>query len=193
MSDKPKEEIMTFMSSGEFERWLSKNHYKSRGIWLRMYKKNSGVDAIKGAQALDIALCYGWITGQARKGDDKFALWRFCPRRPRSIWSKINVGHAERLIKEGRMTPPGLMEIERAKLDGRWDRAYSSPKDAKLPEDFMKEVGKNRKAHAFLERLNKTNRYSLIFRIENATTPEKRAKKIKDLVKMLEEGRTYHQ
>ena len=119
-----RKKILSFRSGRYFERWLSKNYDKSNGIWVRMYKKNSGVKAISGPELLDVLLSYGWITGPARKGNEKYALWWVCPRRKNSIWSKINVGHAKRLIKEGKMMPSGMTEIEKAKANGRWKRAY---------------------------------------------------------------------
>ena len=186
------EETFFFKDRKEFEKWLSENFGKSPGVWVRMYKKNSGVEAIKGPEMLDVLLCYGWITGQARKGNEDYALWRVCPRRKKSIWSKINIGHAERLIREGRMKPSGMKEIEEAKTDGRWERAYSSQKNAALPEDFLKEIEKNKKAKEFLKTLNKPNTYAIIFRIENAKTPEKRKEKIRQMIEMLERGEKFH-
>ncbi len=144
------------------------------------------------SQALDVALCYGWITGKAKPYDEKSWLNKFVPRRPRSIWSKINTQHAERLIREGRMKSAGLEEIERAKRDGRWDRAYAPPSLAKLPDDFVKELRKNRKAETFFRTLNKANVYAVVFRLENATSNEKRKAKIKQIIKMFERGEKFH-
>jgi uncharacterized protein YdeI (YjbR/CyaY-like superfamily) len=158
-----------------------------------MFTKKSGVEHyVKGSEALDVALCYGWITGQARPHDSISCLWRFCPRRPKSIWSKLNTGHADGLVKEGRMKPAGLLQIEEAKRDGRWARAYSSPRTATVPTDFLKALNRNRKARSFFKTLNKGNTYAIVFRIENAKSEEKRSKKIAELVRMLEEGRTFH-
>ncbi len=186
------EKVMAFRSDAEWERWLSKNHSRSSGIWMRMFRKHYKGPAIKGSGALDVALCYGWITGQARSYDDVSCLWRFCPRRPKSIWSKINTGHAERLIREGRMKPAGLRQIEEAKKDGRWQRAYSPPSTAVLPRDFMAKLNRNSKAKAFLKTINRANRYALIFRIENSKSADLRAKKIAEIVAMLEKGKTFH-
>ena len=157
-----------------------------------MYKKGSKVEAIKGREMLDVLLCYGWITGQARKGNEDYALWWVCPRRKKSIWSKINVGHAERLIREGRIKPGGMKEITEAKADGRWERAYSPSKSAELPGDFMEEVNKSPKAKEFLKSLNKANTYAIIFRIETAKSREKREEKIKQIVGMLSRGEKFH-
>jgi uncharacterized protein YdeI (YjbR/CyaY-like superfamily) len=186
------DETIEFESEDRWEEWLSKNHSRSNGIWIRFFKKDSGISTINTSQALDVALCYGWITGQARPYDEKSWLGRFVPRRPRSIWSKINTQHAERLIQEGRMKPAGLKEIERAKRDGRWDRAYTPPSSAKLPDDFVKELRKNRKAEAFSRTLNRANIYSVVFRLENATSNEKREEKIRQIIKMFERGEKFH-
>ena len=185
-------EIKAFKSAKEWETWLEKNHSKSSGIWMRMYRKDSGVVSIKGPEALDLALCYGWITGQARPNDRLSALWRFCPRRPKSMWSKINTMHAERLIKEGRMKPRGLAEIEAAKADGRWHRAYSPPSTASLPADFIRKVNKNKKAKAFLKTLNRPNTYAIIFRLETAKDEAKRREKMDSIIAMLESGKKFH-
>lgn len=174
------------------EVWLSANHSGSQGIWLRIYKKGTGIPSVKVGEALEAALCYGWITGQSRPRDEKSWLGRFVPRRPNSIWSKVNVGIAERLISEGRMKQAGLMQIEAAKKDGRWARAYSSSKDAALPPDFLEALSKNRKALTFSKTLNRANFYAIVFRIENAKTPEKRAAKIASIIKMLEKEQTFH-
>ncbi len=179
---------MQFGSGKAFEKWLSKNHSKSKGIWVRMYKKHSGVNAIKGPEMLDVLLCYGWITGQARRGNDKYALWRVCPRRPKSIWSEINTRHAERLITEGRMQLSGLKQIENAKKDGRWNNAYAPQRTAKLPSDFIREVNKNKKAKTFLKTLNRSNTYWMIFRLHH-TKEGKRKEKIASIIAMLEKGK----
>ncbi|MDE1860964.1 MAG: YdeI/OmpD-associated family protein [Candidatus Micrarchaeota archaeon] len=185
-------EILEFKSAEGLERWLAKNHSASNGIWLRIYKKGSAANALKGSEVLDPLLCYGWITGQARRGDERSVLWWVCPRRARSLWSKINVGHAERLIKEGRMKPEGFRQIEAAKKDGRWDMAYSPQRTASLPADFLKEIDKNKKAKAFLKKLNKTNSYSIIFRLETTHDAERRKRKIRNIIDMLERGKTFH-
>ncbi len=186
------DETIEFTSEGQWEEWLSKNHSRSSGIWIRFFKKDSGVSTISTSQALDVALCYGWITGQAKPYDEKSWLNRFVPRRPKSIWSRINTQHAERLIREGRMKPAGLREIERAKRDGRWDRAYTPPGLAKLPEDFVRELRKNKKAETFFNTLNKANIYSVVFRLENAASSEKRKAKISQIIKMFERGEKFH-
>jgi len=186
------DEIVEFRSAENWEKWLEKNHSISNGIWIRLFKKGSGVPSVTVAEALDGALCYGWITGQARPHDDVSWLGRYVPRRPRSIWSKINVTYVERLTKEGRMKPAGLRQVEEAKRDGRWGRAYSSPKVAKIPEDFTIALKKNRKALAFFKTLNKANVYAVVFRLENAKSEESRKAKIAQIVEMFEKGEKFH-
>ena len=181
-----------FRSASELEAWLEKNHLKSDGIWLKAYKRSYTSNALKSTEIIDALLCYGWITGQARKGTDEYTLWRICPRRKGSLWSKVNKAHAERLIKEKRMRPSGMLEVESAMADGRWERAYSPQSSASLPKDFLNAVSRNRKANAFLKTLNKSNVYSIVFRLETATTKEKRKAKISSIIKMLEEGRKFH-
>lgn len=189
---KTRHDTLEFKSTKEMETWLAANHSNSDGIWLRIYKKGSGVPSIKVGEALEVALCYGWITGQSRPHDEESWLGRFVPRRPKSIWSKINVGIAERLVAEGRMKPAGLKQVEAAKKDGRWSRAYSSPKDAVFPPDFLDALGKNEKALAFSKTLNRANFYAIVFRIENAKTPKRRIAKITSIVEMLENEETFH-
>jgi uncharacterized protein YdeI (YjbR/CyaY-like superfamily) len=191
MADVPANEILQFKSAAEWERWLARNHSRSNGIWLRLFRKGSEVRSVKGAEALDAALCYGWITGQAR-ADEISTLWRFCPRRPGSLWSRVNTMHIERLTKEGRMKPSGIRAVEEAKKDGRWERAYHPPSTAVLPADLMEKMRRNRKVRSFFETLNKTNRYAIIFRIETTKDPEKRKKRIDEVIRRLEEGRKFH-
>jgi len=141
--------IISFKSPQEWEKWLAKNHVASRGIWLKIFKKDSQTRSVSYLEALEGALCYGWIDGQKAAYDDKVWLQKFSPRQEKSVWSKINVGHAERLIKTGRMKPEGLKKIVSAKKDGRWSNAYHPQSSAKLPKDFLQEVSKNKKAKAF--------------------------------------------
>lgn len=192
LADAKTEKPITFKSSEDMERWLERNHLASKGIWIRMFRKSYRKPYMKGSDALDIALCYGWITGQARPYDSISVLWRFCPRRPKSLWSKINTGHAERLIREGRMKEPGLREIEAAKKDGRWENAYHPQSTATLPEDFTKALSKDKKAREFFKTLNKSNRYAIIFRIATIRTASGRKAKISSIIAMLHEGKSYH-
>jgi uncharacterized protein YdeI (YjbR/CyaY-like superfamily) len=184
--------IISFKNMKELEKWLEKNHNISPGIWIKFYKKGSGVTSINYSEALDEALCYGWIDGQLRKGDDKFYLQKFTPRRIKSIWSKRNVEHVERLEKEGRMKPSGLKHIEAAQSDGRWSKTYDSPSKMTIPKDFLKELSKNKKAYAFFETLNKTNLYSIGWRLQTAKKSETREKRIKAIIEMLGRGEKFH-
>ena len=186
------DKIIEFKSARQWESWLSRNNSRSNGLWLRLRKKNSKMPSIKGPEALDVALCYGWITGQARPYDNISCLQWYCPRRPKSLWSKINIQHTERLIREGRMKPPGMSQIDAAKADGRWERAYSPQSTATLPADFMRKVNKNRKAKASLATLNRSNTYAIIFRLETARDRKKRKEKMDSIIAMLERGRKFH-
>lgn len=183
--------ILEFRSAAEWERWLARNHTKSAGIWMKIPRKSSGVRSVSTSEAVDVALCYGWITGQARPYDKKSWLDRFVPRRPKSIWSKINTERVERLIAEGRMKPAGLRQVEEAKKDGRWQRAYLPPSRARLPDDFLRELNKNLRAESFFRTLGRSDAYSVIFRVENARNPEKRKEKIRQLVEMLARGEKF--
>jgi uncharacterized protein YdeI (YjbR/CyaY-like superfamily) len=184
--------IILFKTQDEFEEWLSKEHDKAPGVWLKFAKKGSGVTSTNYAESLDVALCYGWIDGQSKKFDDTFYLQKFTPRGKRSIWSKINKGHVARLIKDKRMQPAGMAAIEAAKKDGRWDLAYDSPKDMKIPKDFMSEVERDKKRLAFFNTLNKTNRYAIAWRLQTAKKPETRERRMQVLLSMLDKGEKLH-
>ena len=184
--------IVTFKSVAAFRTWLKKNHATSDGIWLRIFKKASGEESITYREALDQALCYGWIDGQKKAHDDSSWLQKFTPRRSKSGWSKKNVQHAERLIKSGEMTPAGLKEVEAAKSDGRWKEAYDSFGNAAVPNDFLKELAKDKKAKAFFETLNKTNLYSIAYRLQTAKKPETREKRMRAIIEMLARGEKFH-
>lgn len=185
-------ETMSFISPRAFRAWLAKNHRSSAGIWLRIYKKDSGVATVTYAEALDQALCYGWIDGQKQPGDQQSWLQKFTPRRPNSGWSKNNTKHAERLIKSGAMTAAGLKEVEGAKADGRWQTAYDAFGSSAVPDDFVKELGRNKKAKAFFATLNKTNLYSIVYRLQTAKKPETRAKRMQAIIAKLARGEKFH-
>ncbi len=185
--------IVSFKSAREWEKWLDENHSVSKGIWLKIFKKDSQTPSVNYPEALEGALCYGWIDGQKAAYDDKAWLQKFSPRQLKSVWSKINVGHAERLIKAGRMKPAGLAKIESAKKSGRWSKAYQPQSTAVLPADFLKEVNKNKKAADFLKTLNRVNVYAIIFRLQTAKKPETRKKRIGQFVEMLSKGEKLHQ
>lgn len=180
--------ILPFESKNKFADWLAKNHDKSAGLWLKIAKKAAGISTVTYAEALDVALCYGWIDGQKGSFDEQYFLQKFTPRRPKSIWSKINVEKVERLIASGEMKPAGLRAIEAAKQDGRWAAAYSSQKNIVVPADFQSALNKNKKAKAFFETLTGSRRYSFLFRIETAKKAETREKRIRQFVEMLERG-----
>ena len=184
--------IVEFKTAETFETWLIKNHDNSKGLWIKIFKKNSGKATISYAEALDVALCYGWIDGQKQAYDEQAWLQKFCPRRAKSIWSKINIGHIERLINEGKMRPAGLKAVENAKADGRWEKAYDSPSKMTIPEDFLKELSKNKKAKAFFIGLNKANLFAIGFRLQTAKKQETREKRMKEIIEMLEKGEKFH-
>jgi uncharacterized protein YdeI (YjbR/CyaY-like superfamily) len=185
-------DTISFPTQGAFRSWLGENHSRSEGIWLRIYKKVSDVPSVTYAQALDEALCYGWIDGQKQKGDSTSWLQRFTPRRRGSGWSKINTQHAERLIKSGEMTPAGLKEVEAARRDGRWKAAYDSFGSAQPPNDFLSELNKNRKAKAFFETLDRRNVYAILYRLQTAKKPETRSKRIQQFIDMLARHEKLH-
>ncbi|TGL00859.1 YdeI/OmpD-associated family protein [Leptospira levettii] len=180
--------IIEFLSAESFEIWLEKNHKSSTGIWIKIFKKESGKKSITYKEALDVALCYGWIDSQKQSFDDQSWLQKFSPRTSKSIWSKINIGHVERLINEGKMKPEGLEAVEKAKAEGRWEKAYDSPSKMTVPEDFLKELQKNKKASEFYKSLNKTNLYSIGFRLQTAKRAETREKRMKEIIIKLEKG-----
>jgi len=185
-------QIIAFKSPKKWADWLAKNHSKSSGVWIQFFKKDSGVKSITHSEALDEALCHGWIDGQANKHDEKSWLQKFTPRRSKSIWSKRNIEHTTRLIEAGKMKPSGLKEIEKAKTDGRWERAYDSPSAMQVPEDLLKHLSKNKKAKAFFETLNKTNVYSITWRLQTAKKPETREKRLTAIMEMLRNGKKFH-
>jgi uncharacterized protein YdeI (YjbR/CyaY-like superfamily) len=185
----PELPILPFESEQAWETWLAANHAASDGIWLKIARKGVGQNSINYQQALNVALCFGWIDGQKNKFDDRYWLQKFTPRRPRSGWSKINCQKAEDLIQQGKMRPPGLREVERAKADGRWDAAYESRSTATVPEDFQKELDANPAAKAFFEQINRLNRYAIIYRVTTAKKPETRRQRIARFIAMLNDGK----
>ena len=174
----------------ELEAWIDEHGEESDGIWLKFAKKDSGIESVFYAEAVEIALSHGWIDGQAKRFDDHHYLQRFTPRRPRSKWSRINREKAERLIAEGRMRAAGLREVERAKEDGRWDDAYDSPSTATVPDDFQVALDAEPAAAEFFASLGSTKRYSFLYRITDAKRPETRAKRIAEYVELLARGET---
>lgn len=186
--NKPELPILHFQTATDLDAWLKENHAQPKGFWLKIAKKNKGVTSVTYAEAVQLALCYGWIDGQANIFDDQFYLVKYTPRRARSIWSKRNVDFVAKLIKEGKMQPSGLAQVEAAKADGRWTQAYDSPKDMTVPEDFLLELKKDPQALAFFETLNKSNTYAIAFRLRTAKKPETRERRKQKLLEMLKKG-----
>jgi uncharacterized protein YdeI (YjbR/CyaY-like superfamily) len=171
---------------------MAKEHTRAPGLLLRIYKKVSGVSSVTYAEALEQALCFGWIDGQKLPLDANSWMQKFTPRRARSRWSKTNVAHVDRLIREGQMTPAGLKEVEAAKADGRWAAAYDSSANATVPPEFVKELARNAKAKQFYATLNKTNLYSIAYRLQTAKRQETKNKRIKLIIEMLARGEKFH-
>jgi uncharacterized protein YdeI (YjbR/CyaY-like superfamily) len=184
---KPDVPIIPFASRDAWGAWLEVQHATSDGLWLKFARKYSGLETVTYDQAVEIALCYGWIDGQVRSFDEDYYLQRFTPRRPRSKWSKINRQKATKLIERGEMKPAGLREVERAKADGRWDAAYDAPSTATVPEDLKRALGKNEIAREFFATLDRRNRYTILYQIQDAKRPETRARRIAKYVAMLAE------
>ena len=190
--EKPTElPTLPFESKKKFADWLAKEHDKSAGVWMKLAKKATGIPSVTYHEALDVALCYGWIDGQKGSFDDKYFLQKFTPRRPKSTWSKINTEKVEHLIASGEMKPSGLKAVEAAKQDGRWDAAYASQKNIAVPADFQSALSKNKKAKSFFESLTSSKRYSFLFRIETAKKAETREARIRQFVELLERGETF--
>lgn len=189
----PDSALVLFASGGKWEAWLEKNHRKAEGLWLRLAKKGSGFQSVTYGEALEIALCYGWIDGQKRPESDLAWLQRFVPRGPKSIWSKINREKVKALIASGRMKEAGLEAVERAKKCGRWESAYDSPKGAAVPWDFQAALDESPQAAQFFQALDGANRYAVLFRIQTVKKAETRARKIVEFVAMLERGERIHE
>lgn len=184
--------VRSFASEAAFEKWLQTNHALSPGLWLRFFKKLAARKGLTHEGALDVALCYGWIDGQLKKFDDSSYLHRFTPRGMRSVWSKMNREHVERLTKENRMRPAGLAAVAAAKKDGRWDKAYDSQGKMTMPADFLKTLAKDKGAKAFFDTLNRANRYSIAWRLQTAKKPETRQKRMYAIITMLSRKEKFH-
>jgi uncharacterized protein YdeI (YjbR/CyaY-like superfamily) len=185
--------VVFFSSSADLESWLEQNHGSSPGLWLKIAKKTSGVESVNYAEALELALCFGWIDSQKRGFDEQFFLQRFTPRRPRGKWSRINRDKVEKLIASGTMRAAGLAEVEAAKADGRWEAAYEGQRTAKVPEDLQHELDSNRAAREFFATLSSSNRYAIVYRLGEAKKPETRERRLRKFVAMLERGEAIHQ
>lgn len=184
--------ILLFASQGAFGEWLAEQDDDAPGAWLRFAKKGTSIASLTKAEAIDAALCQGWIDGQLDKYDAASWLIRFTPRKPRSKWSEVNRTRAIELIAAGQMQPRGLAEVERAKADGRWEAAYAPASTATVPDDLAEALGANPDAKAFFEGLTGANRYAVLYRIDAVKKPETRARKIAEFVAMLARGETFH-
>jgi len=180
--------ILSFASPEEWEAWLEQEHATSDGVWIKFAKKGSGVASVVYAEAVEAGLCYGWIDSQALSLDERFYLQKFTPRRARSKWSRVNRDKVEELTRQGRMRPAGLAEVERAKGDGRWEAAYSSPANAAVPDDLQRALDANPTAAEFFATLNKSNRFAIVYQLEDAKKPETRTRRLQKFVAMLERG-----
>lgn len=191
-SMKPDYAIIAFKDATMLRGWLDENHANTDGVWLRLYKKSSNTPSVTYADALDEALCYGWIDGQKKSYDAESFLQKFTPRRARSIWSKRNIEHVQRLTEQGLMMPAGLAEVERAKEDGRWAAAYDAPSRMTIPDDFLAELKKHPVAEKFFATLNKTNTYAIAWRLQTATTEETRKRRQDKILALLDAEQKLH-
>jgi uncharacterized protein YdeI (YjbR/CyaY-like superfamily) len=184
--------VLTFPHAAAWRAWLSSEGESSPGAWLKIAKQGAAEPTVSYAEALEVALCFGWIDGQKGGLDDQYWLQRFCPRKPGSNWSKINTEKAEALIEAGRMQPAGLREVEQAKADGRWERAYAGQRSATVPDDLRRALDANAAASEFFETISSANRYAILYRVGAVKRPETRARKIAQYVQMLAEHKTLH-
>ncbi len=184
--------ILLFATPQDLEAWLEDGHADSAGLWLKIAKKGSGVKCVTYAEALELALCFGWIDSQKRGFDERHFLQRFTPRRPRGKWSLINREKAEGLIASGAMRSAGLAEVEAAKADGRWEAAYAGQRTAAVPEDLQRELDRNEAAAEFFATLDSANRYAILYRLQEAKKPETRERRLRKFIAMLERGEKVH-
>jgi uncharacterized protein YdeI (YjbR/CyaY-like superfamily) len=183
---------LPFPSPAGWEEWLENNHAESKGVWIKMAKQGSGIESVHYPDVLESALCFGWIDGRREALDESYFLQRFTPRRPRSRWSRINCEKAEHLIKQGRMRPAGLAEVERAKADGRWEAAYEAQSRSVVPDDLQRELDLRPTARAFFAEMSSQNRYAILLRLQDAKRPETRVRRLAKFVAMLEAGETIY-
>lgn len=189
---KPDYEIIAFKDSTTWRRWLDENHATVDGVWLRLYKKASSVPTVSYAEALDEALCYGWIDGQKKRYDEESFLQKFTPRRAKSMWSKRNIEHIARLTEQNIMMPGGTKEVERAKDDGRWAAAYDRPSEMNISDEFLAELKKHPVAEKFFETLNKANIYAIAWRLQTAKTEETRKRRQDKIISLLDSEQKLH-
>lgn len=191
-NSRPEQPILLFAQQQDWADWLHAHHSESPGVWLRLAKKGADLQSLSYQEALDVALCYGWIDGQKKSYDESSWLQKFTRRGAKSVWSKINREHVQRLTDAGRMQPSGIAEVERAQRDGRWNAAYDSQRNMSVPDDFQAELDRNPAAAAFFQTLNSANRYAILFRLQTAKKPETRAKRIEQFLRMLEQQQKLH-
>ncbi len=184
--------VLLFSTQGHWHDWLNENHEQARGVWLKIAKKSSIKTSVTYAEALEEALCYGWIDSQIQRYDSDYYKQKFTPRGPKSIWSKVNVSSTDMLIKSGKMQPAGLKVISQAKQDGRWNAAYDSSGTSSVPEDFQNALNENPKAKQFFETLNRANVYGFCWRIQTSKKPEIRKARIEKFIDMLNKGEKLH-
>jgi uncharacterized protein YdeI (YjbR/CyaY-like superfamily) len=184
--------IMLFATPAELEAWLEENHAGSEGLWLKIAKKGTEPPSVTYAEALELALCFGWIDSQKRGHDERHFLQRFTPRRPRGRWSRINRDKAEVLIATGKLRPAGAAEVDAAKADGRWEAAYEGQRTAKVPDDLQRELDASKVAREFFASLDSSNRYAIVYRLNDAKKPETRERRLRKFVAMLERGEKIH-
>jgi uncharacterized protein YdeI (YjbR/CyaY-like superfamily) len=177
--------IIAFATQQDWEEWLKERHTDTRGVWLKIAKKDTGIPSVFYAEALEEALCYGWIDGQKASFDEQYYLQKFTPRRPKSTWSKVNCDKVAALLASGRMQAAGIQQVELAKADGRWEGAYDSQSKMTVPDDFQQELDNNQSAKEFFNTLNSVNRYAILFRIQTAKKPETRSARISKFIEML--------
>ena len=192
MADDSGFERRAFASAGDFDAWLAAEHDRAPGLYLLVAKKSAGIPSITAAEAVEVALCHGWIDGRANRVDDDWFTVRYTPRRARSVWSQKNVDTVARLVADGRMRPAGLAAVEAAQADGRWDRAYAGSATITVPDDLAAALAAEPAAEQFFAGLDSTNRYAVLWRVHTAATPRTRANRIAACVQMLAEGRRFH-
>ncbi len=188
----PELPIMAFESQEAWGQWLETNHGESQGLWLKIAKKDTGIPTVTYAEAVTLALCFGWIDGQRRGFDDQYFLQKFTPRRPKSVWSKINRDKVLELIAQGKMREAGLREVERAKADGRWDAAYESQSSITVPDDLQAALDANPTAKVFFDTLSSQNRYAILYRLSTAKKAETRQKRLEQFIAMLNANEKFY-
>ena len=192
VADETQFETRAFATAADFDAWLAAEHDRAPGLFLKLAKKSSGIPSITAPEAVEVALCHGWIDGRGNRVDDVWFTVRYTPRRPKSVWSQKNVETVARLIADGRMRPAGLAQVEAAQADGRWDRAYAGSATITVPDDLAAALAADPAAEAFFGTLDKANRYAVLWRVHTAATPRTRANRIAACVQMLAEGRRIH-